>query len=397
MTERKVYMDHIVTTPLREEVLVAMMPFLQKEYGNAQSLHSFGEASREAIEEARARTAGLIGASAEEIIFTSSGAEANNLALKGAAEAQKSKGNHIISSPIEHFSVLYPLRGLEKRGYEVTYLPVDQYGLVDPAELKMSLRGETILVSIMTANNEIGTLEPVTELARVVKENSGAVFHTDAVAAAGQIAMNVAETPVDLLSLSAHQFYGPKGAGALFLRKGTRLLPQIEGGIQEGGRRAGTENVAAIVGMGRAAEIAAVELEARGKRLRALAGTLKELIENKVDHIHFTGHPARRLPGHLSFCVEFIEGEAMLILLDNYGIAAASGSTCTSKALKASHVLTSIGLPPEIIQGSLVLSLGEQNDDDDVAYFADVFSSVVEKLRQMSPLYTKYRQNKGES
>lgn len=392
MNTKKVYLDNIVTTPLRREVFEAMLPFLQEEYGNPQSLHSYGEVPRRAMEEAREKTAGLIGAEPDEIIFTSSGAEANNLALKGAAGATGSKGNHIIAGSIEHFSVLHPLRSLEKQGFEITYLPVDRNGLVDAAGLEKALRKNTILVSIMTANNEIGTIEPVKDLVKIVREKSDACFHTDAVAAVGHIPINVTDSGVDLLSLSAHQFYGPKGAAALFFRKGTRLLPLIEGGIQENGRRAGIDNVPGIVGLGKASELAVLELSERGQRLQDLRNRLREIINREVEHVVFTGHPERRLPGHLSICVEFIEGEAMLMLLSESGVAAASGSTCTSKALKASHVLVNLGIPPEIIQGSLVLSLGDDNSEEDVEYFGKAFPPIVKRLRDMSPLYRKFRQ-----
>lgn len=390
MEKRKVYFDHIATTPLRKEALEAMLPFLREKFGNPQSLNSYADEPRQAIEEARAKVAQLINANSEEIIFTSGGAEANNMAIKGVAKVLKSHGNHIITSAIEHFSVLHPLKGLEKEGFEVTYLPVDKSGLVDPGELKKALRKETILASIMLANNEVGIIEPIKDLARVVKENSLAYFHADAVVAIGQILVDVLDLGVDLLSLSAHQFYGPKGVGAIFVKQGTRIIPMIEGGIQEGGRRAGIENVAGIVGTGKAAELIGKEISNQAIHLESLREKLKAAVERSVDHIYFTGHPTKRLPGHLSLCVEFIEGEAMLMLLDSSGIAAASGSTCTSKALKASHVLLALGLPPEVIQGSLVLSLGRENDEEDVAYFAETFPPIVARLRQMSPLYTRY-------
>ncbi len=390
MENKKIYFDHITTTPIRKEVLDAMFPFLKEEFGNPQSLHSLADRPREAIEEARKKAAHFINASPTEIIFTSSGTEANNFALKGVAEARGAQGKHIITSAIEHFSVLHPLRKLEKQGFEVTYLPVDKYGLVDPVDLKKSLRKDTILVSIMLANNEIGTIEPIEDLVKIAKENSEAYFHTDAVAAAGRIPIDVQRLGVDFLSLSAHLFYGPKGVGALYIRSGARILPLIEGGIQEGGKRAGIENVAGIVGAGKAAELAQEEIEEQAIKLKKLTSKLKEDLSARIDHLYFTGHPENRLPGHLSLCVEFIEGEAMLMLLDSQGIAATSGSTCTSKALKASHVLQALGIPPEIIQGSVVFSLGRSSQEEEITYLTQVFPPIVKRLRELSPLYTKF-------
>jgi cysteine desulfurase len=313
------------------------------------------------------------------------------------AKARKGKGNHIVASSIEHFSVLYPLRSLEKEGFEVTYLPVDKYGIVHPDEVKKALRKETILVSVMHANNEVGTIEPIEEIAQVVKEHSDAYFHTDAVQSVGHIEVDVEKMGVDLLTLSAHQFYGPKGVGAIYIKKGTRILPLLEGGIQEEGKRAGIENVPGIVGLGKACEIAQKEMATWRKHLSSLQKKLKEGISERIERIYFTGHPEKRIPGHVSLCVEFIEGEAMLMLLNAKGIAAASGSTCTSRALKASHVLTAMGIPPEIIQGSLVLSLGRENTEEEIDYFLEVFPPIVERLRKMSPLYTKFIQERGGS
>lgn len=389
-----IYLDHMTTTPVRQEVFEEMLPFLTGEFGNPQSLHSLADAPREAIELARKRVADFIGAEADDIAFTSSGTESNNFVIFGVAEARKANGRHIIASAIEHFSVLNPLNKLEKQGYEVTYLPVDRHGFVDPDDLKKALRTDTILVSIMLANPEIGTVEPVEELVKVTKEHSDAYFHTDAVAAAGRIPIDVRKLGVDFLTLSAHLFYGPKGAGAVYIRRGARVLPFIIGGIQEGGRRAGIENVPGIVGMGKAAEFAGKELYAEAQRLDELAFKLKEKIAEKIDHIYFTGHPERRLPGHLSLCVEFIEGEAMLMLLDSHGILTTSGSTCTSKALKASHVLSAIGLPPEVIQGSLVFAFGRSNNEEQIDRVASSLKDIVERLRGFSPLYTKHLKEK---
>ena len=386
---RKVYLDNAATTPLLPEVLEAMLPYLKDAYGNPQSLHSWGDEAREAIEEARGRVADIIKAQPEEIIFTSSGTESNNFAIKGLAQAQQSKGKHIVVSAIEHFSVLHSSRTLQKQGFEVTEVPVDRHGVVDHDEVARNIRKDTILVSIMHANGEVGTIEPIAEIAKVVKE-TGALFHTDAVAAVGTIPVDVRELGVDALSLASNQFYGPKGAGALWLKKGTRIIPYLDGGVQEGGRRAGTEDVPAIVGMGKAAEMAKRDMESRMKHLSALRDMLIGKLPSRIEHVILTGHPTQRLPGNASFCIEFIEGESMLMLMNLQGVAAASGSACTSKALKASHVLTAMGIPHEIVHGSLLFSFGLGNTAEDVDYVLDVLPPIVDRLRQMSPLYAKY-------
>jgi len=386
---RKVYLDHAATTPLLPEVREAMMPFLGEVFGNPSCLHEWGDLPRAAIEEAREQVAGLVGGRLEEIIFTGSGSESNNLAVKGLALAQQSKGKHIVVSAIEHFSVLHSAQTLEKWGFEVSQVPVDRYGVVDPEDVRKALRKDTVLVSIMHANSEVGTIEPVREIARITREHN-VLFHTDAVAVAGTIPINVAELGVDALSLAGNQFYGPKGVGALWLRKGTRIMPLIDGGIQEGGRRAGTENVPAIVGLGKAAELAAASMSSRIEHLTGLRDRLLAELPAKIDHVVVTGHPGNRLPGHTSFCVEFIEGEAMLMLLNSQGIAVSSGSACTSRALKASHVLIAMGLSHEIAQGSLLLSFGSGNSMEDVDYVLEVLPPVISRLRQMSPLYAKF-------
>ena len=386
---RKVYLDNAATTPILPEVLEAMLPYFKDAYGNPQSLHNWGDEAREAIEDARGRVAALIGAQTEEIIFTSSGTESNNFAIKGLAMAQQTKGKHIVVSAIEHFSVLHSARTLEKWGFELTLIPVDRYGLVDPDEVARSLRKDTVLVSIMHANGEVGTIQPIKKIAELVKE-AGAIFHTDAVAAAGNIPLDVRELRVDALSLAGNQFYGPKGVGALWLKKGTRIIPFLDGGVQEGGRRSGTENVPAIVGLGKAAELAKAEMESRMNRLSALRDRLIAGLLSRIEHVILTGHPTQRLPGNASFCIEFIEGEAMLLLLSSKGVAASSGSACTSRALKASHVLTAMGIPPEIAQGSLLFSFGLENTEEDVDYVLEVLPPIVDRLRQMSPLYAKF-------
>jgi len=386
---RKVYLDNAATTPILPEVLEAMLPYLKDAYGNPQSLHHWGDDAREAIEGARTSVADLIGAKPEEIIFTSSGTESNNFAIKGLAMAQQSKGKHIVVSAIEHFSVLHSARTLEKWGFEVTQVPVNKDGLVDPGEVAQSLRDDTVLVSIMHANGEVGTIEPIKDIARLVKE-AGAIFHTDAVATAGTIPVDVMELGVHALSLAGNQFYGPKGTGALWIKKGVRIIPFLDGGVQEGGRRAGTENVPGIVGMGKAAESAKAEMKSRVDHLAGLRHRLIEGLLSRVDHLVLTGHPSQRLPGNASFCVEFIEGEAMLMLLNNQGIAVSSGSACTSRALKASHVLTAMGIPAELAQGSLLFSFGRGNTAEDVDHVLEVLPPIVDRLRDMSPLYAKF-------
>lgn len=392
---RKVYLDNTATTPLLPEVREVMIPFLDETFGNPSSLHDWGDAAREAVDNARAQVARLIGADAEEIIFTGSGTESNNFAIKGLALAQQNKGKHIIVSAIEHFSVLHSARTLEKWGFELTTVPVDKYGVVDPEDVRKSLRQDTILVSVMQANGEVGTIEPIGEIAKITRENN-VPFHTDAVATAGTIPLNVRELGVDALSLAGNQFYGPKGVGALWVRKGLRIMPLLDGGVQEGGRRAGTENVPAIVGLGKAAELAATNMAARTKHLTALRDRLLTELPAKIGHTMVTGHPQNRLPGHASFCVEFIEGEAMLLLLNSQGIAVSSGSACTSRALKASHVLIAMGISHELAQGSLLFGLGLDNTLEDIDYVLEVLSPVVNRLRQMSPLYAKFiKESKG--
>jgi len=372
-----------------------MLPYFRDAYGNVQSLHNWGDKAREAVDGARGKVADLIGGEAEEITFTASGTESNNFAVKGLAMAQQSKGKHIVVSAIEHFSVLHSAKTLEKWGFEVTEVPVDKHGIVDPDKVAQSLRKDTILVSIMHANSEVGTIEPIKEIAGVVKK-SGAIFHTDAVATAGTIPVDVKEMGVDALSLAGNQFYGPKGAGALWLKKGVRIIPFLDGGVQEGGKRAGTEDVPAIAGLGKAGELAKAEMGTRAKRSSALRDSLIAGLPKRIEHVTVTGHPTQRLPGHASFCIEFIEGEAMLMLLNSRGIAVSSGSACTSRALKASHVLIAMGIPHEIAQGSLLFSFGLDNTGKDVDYVLETMPPIVDRLRQMSPLYSKFlKEQKG--
>jgi cysteine desulfurase len=387
--EKKVYLDYGAAAPVLPEVMEAMLPYLREVYGNPQSLHDWGDAAREAIEQAREQVAALIAADSEEIIFTSSGSEANNLAIKGLAQAQAGKGKHIIVSAIEHFSVLNAARTMEKAGFELTMVPVDKNGLVDPDDVARNIRKDTVLVSIMHANGEVGTIQRVAEISKKVKE-AGAVFHTDAVATTGNIPVDVKGLAVDALSLAGNQFYGPKGSGALWVRKGLRLIPLMDGGVQEGGRRPGTEDVPAIVGLGKAAELAKRDMVSRMEKASRLRDRLIKGVLAKIDHAILTGHPEQRLPHHASFCIEFIEGESMLMLLNMQGIAVSSGSACTSRALKASHVLIAMGLSHEIAQGSLLFTLGLDNNDSDIDYVVEKLPPIVDRLRQMSPLYAKF-------
>jgi len=386
---RKVYLDNVAITALLPEVREAMLPFLGEVFGNPSSLHDWGDVARQAVDAARSQVAELIGANDEEVIFTGSGTESNNFAVKGLALAQQSKGKHVVVSAIEHFSVLHSARTLEKWGFEMTQVPVDKYGLVNPEDVKRSIRKDTILVSVMHANGEVGTIEPIKEIAKIAKENN-VVFHTDAIATAGTIPVDVKELGVDALSLAGNQFYGPKGVGALWVRRGVRIMPFLDGGVQEGGRRAGTENVPAIVGLGKAAELAKANMAARMKQLIPLRDRLLKELPAKIEHVMVTGHPQNRLPGHASFCVEFIEGESMLMFLNIEGIAVSSGSACTSRALKASHVLIAMGISHELAQGSLLCTFGLDNTNEDVDYVLKVLPPIVDRLRQMSPLYSKF-------
>jgi cysteine desulfurase len=392
---RKVYLDNVAAMPLLPEVREAMLPFLGDIFGNPQSLHSWGDGARDAVEEARGNVAELIGGSAEEIIFTSCGTESNNLALRGLARAKAEKGKHIVISSIEHFSVMNTARTLEKEGFEVTMVPVDGQGMVDPEEVGRSIMPDTVLVSIMLANGEVGTIQPISKIAEKLPKN-GPVFHTDAVAAAGNIPVNVKELGVGALSLAGNQFNGPRGGAALWVKRGVRILPLMDGGIQEGGRRPGTEDVPAIVWLGKAAELSKKDLPVKVQRFSRLRDQLIEGVLSEIEHSILTGHPVQRLPGYASFCLQFIEGEGILMLLDSKGIAAASGSACTSRALKASHVLLAMGISHELSQGSTLFTLGLDTTEDDINYVLEALPQVVDRLRQMSPLYSKFmKEQKG--
>lgn len=385
--KRFVYMDHAATTFTKSEVVEAMLPFLKEHFGNPSSLYSIGREGKEAIETAREQLAKAIGANPEEIYFTSGGTESDNWAIKGTAFARRQKGKHIITTPIEHHAVLYPCEYLETKGFDVTYLPVDRYGLVDPSEVEAAIRKDTIFISIMYANNEIGTIEPIPEIGEIAKER-GIPFHTDAVQVIGKIPLDMKQKDrnVDMLSLSSHKFYGPKGIGALYLREGTEIENYMHGGGQERKKRAGTENVAGIVGLGKAIELATANLEKHNERTkkmrdRLLAGILE------IPDCRLNGHPEKRLPDNLNFSFEYIEGESLLLMLDQRGICSSTGSACSSGSLEPSHVLRAIGLPPEIAQGSLRLTLGDENSEEDVDYVLEVLPETVGKLRAMSPFY----------
>jgi len=383
-----VYVDHVAAMPLHPKVYEAMVPYFKEFYGNPSSIHDSGEKAREAIEGARGKIANLIGCQDEEIYFTSCGTESNNLALKGIAWAQQSRGREIIISSIEHFSIMHAINALERAGFQIVRLPVDQYGLVDPAAVEKAITPQTILVSIMHANPEVGTIEPIAAIGQITKAKN-VLFHTDAVDAVGAIPVDVKQLNVDLLSLAASQFYGPKGAGALFVRKGVRLQPLLDGGIQERGLRAGTENVPAIVGMGVAADLAREELPQRMNHLQKLQKKLTAELPHKIPYLRFLGHPTRRLPGNVSVAVEFIEGEAMLLFMDMEGIQISSGSACISRSLKVSHVMLAMGVDAATAQGSLLFSFGMQNTEADVERILEALPPVVERLRHMSPVYRK--------
>lgn len=384
---RRVYFDHSATTPVHPEVAQEMYRFLREDnFGNPTSLHYFGRLARRAVEEAREKVAAAIGADPREIVFTSGGTESDNMAIHGVAFTNAGRGNHIITSAVEHHAVLNTVKALGKQGFTITILPVDQYGMVSVDDVANAITDKTILITIMHANNEVGTVMPIAEIGKLARER-GIIFHTDAVQSFGKIPVNVDELGVDLLSLSGHKIYGPKGIGALYIRKGTRWKQTLfHGGAQERLRRAGTENVPGIVGLGKAAELAAAGLEEEGKRLSALRDKLIKEVKSRFNHVRLTGHPVRRLPNLASFCFEFIEGESMLLSLDMKGVAASSGSACTSGSLEPSHVLLAMGIPPEVAHGSIRLSLGKDNTEEDVDYFLEVMVPIVERLRAMSPL-----------
>ena len=381
---KRIYLDYAATTPTHPEVVKAMLPYFTDAFGNPSSIHSLGQETKAAVEEARDKVAHLIGARSEEIVFTSGGTEADNFAVKGVAYANRQRGNHIITTSIEHHAVLEPCKFLEGQGFEVTYLPVDKYGLVNPEDVRKAITDKTILISVMHANNEIGTIEPIPEIAMMARGQE-IYFHTDAVQTTGHIPVNVDELVVDLLSISAHKIYGPKGVGALYIRRGTRIIPFMHGGEQERGRRASTENVPAIVGFGKAAEMAEGEMKDEMERLTSLRGELIRGLFERIEGIYLNGHPSLRLPNNVNMSVEFVEGESMAISLDLDGIAASTGSACASNAVEASHVLLALGLPPWLCHGSLRLSLGRETTREDVDRVLEVLPRIVSRLRAMSP------------
>jgi len=382
---RRIYLDYAATTPTHPEVVKAMLPYFTETFGNPSSIYSCGQQAKGAVEESRTKIANFIGARDEEIVFTSGGTEADNFAIKGMAFAKGTKGNHIITSPIEHHAVLEPCKFLEGRGFSITCLPVDEYGLVDPDDVKKAITDKTILISVMHANNEIGSIEPIAEIANIARE-AGIYFHTDAVQTAGHIPVNVDELGVDLLSISAHKLYGPKGVGALYIRKGTKLLPFMHGGEQERGRRASTENVPGIVGFGRAVELTRQEMNQEAERLTPLRDKLINGLLERIDHTRLNGHPQKRLPNNVNISVDFVEGESMCLGLDLAGICASTGSACASSTLEPSHILLATGLSPERAYGSLRFTLGKWTTEEEIDQVLEVLPPLVAKLRAMSPL-----------
>ena len=385
---KSVYMDHASAMPVKKQVIEAMLPYFDQHFGNPSTVYDMGRTIKQVIEEQRTKVAKLISAKSQEIIFTSSGAEANNLAIKGVALARQKKGKHIIISAIEHHSVLNSARFFERMDFEVTFLPVDEYGIVDPGRLSRAIRSDTILVSIMHANNEIGTIQPISELSAICRDK-GVLFHTDAVASVGNISVDVNALNVDLLSLSGVSIGAPKGIGVLYFRNNLRLMPLIHGGIQESGRRGGTENVPGIVGLGKASELTLSELTDKIDYLQELRNLLVAGIQERIESVKLTGHPDRRLPGHASFCIEAIEGEALIYMLNQEGICANTGSACASKALKTSPVLVAIGTPPDLAQGSIVFTMDSSNKIEEIEYVLEKLCLAVEKLRSLSPIWRR--------
>jgi len=382
---KRIYLDYAATTPTHPEVVEAMLPYFTESFGNTSSIYSYGQEAKDAIEEARAKIAGLIGADADEIVFTSGGTEADNSALIGIAMANKKKGNHIITSSIEHHAITETCKFLSDTGFSISSVPVGKYGLVDPGNIKKAVTGKTILISIMHANNEIGTIQPISEIGGIARE-AGVYFHTDAVQSTGHIPVKVNELNVDLLSISAHKLYGPKGIGTLYIRKGTKLSPLLYGGEQEQNRRAGTSNVPSIVGFGKAVEIAQREMDTEIERLTALRDQFIQKLLKNIDGTRLNGHPVKRLPNNINVSFDFIEGESLSLNLDLEGICAATGSACSSMVEEPSHVLTAIGLAPQQAHGSLRFTLGKWTTEEDIKHVMEVLPPIVARLRAMSPL-----------
>lgn len=382
----KIYFDNAATTPVRDEVFEAVLPYFKEYYGNASSVYHIAKESKKALEQARAQVAAAIGAQSDEIYFTAGGSESDNTALRGVADAYAAKGNHIITTKIEHHAILHTAEYLEKKGVEVTYLGVDEFGRISLEELEKAIRPETILISVMFANNEIGTIQPIAEIGKIAKKH-GVLFHTDAVQAVCHVPIDVEAMQIDLLSMSGHKLGAPKGIGALYIRKGVRVTPLIFGGAQEKKQRAGTENIPGIVGLGKAAELAAAEMEESTKKLITLRDKLIHGILDTIPYSRLNGHPTERLPGNCNISFSYIEGESMLLLLDALGIAASSGSACTSGSLDPSHVLMAIGLPHEVAHGSLRLTLDRQNTEEEVDFLLEKLPGIVQRLRDMSPVW----------
>jgi len=383
--KRRIYLDYAATTPVRPEVVEAMLPYYTDFWGNPSSIYACGQEARKGLEEARGKIAALIGAREEEIVFTSGGTEADNNAIEGVCFANANKENHIITTAIEHHAVLMTCRFMEKRGFSVTFLPVDKYGLVDPDTVKKAITPKTVLISIMHANNEIGTIQPIAEIGKIARE-AGIYFHIDAVQTVGHIPVKVNDLGVDLLALSAHKFYGPKGVGVLYIRKGTKLVPFVHGGELERGRRGSTENVAGAVGLGRAAELAGEELDSEMKRLTSLRNKLIDGVLTRVPGSYLNGHPSIRLPNNTNFSFDYVEGESILLNLDHDGICVSTGSACTSSSAEPSHVLLACGLPPLMAHSSIRMSMGKWTEEADIDTVFEVLPPIIEKLRSMSPL-----------
>jgi len=383
---QRIYLDYAATTPVHPEVVQAMVPYFTQYFGNPSSIHSCGQEARKGVEEARLKVADFIGARPEEVVFTSGGTESDNFALKGVAYANETKGNHIITNAAEHHAVLEPCHFLEKRGFKVTYLPVDQYGMVDPDSVRKAITSQTILVSVMHASNEVGTVQPIAEIGQITRE-AGVYLHTDAVQTVGHLPINVGELQVDLLSISGHKLYGPKGIGVLYIRKGTKITPFLQGGGQEEGRRGSTYNVPGIVGLGKAIEIARLDMGGEEIRLSDFRDRLIQGLLTKIEYTRLNGHPKKRLPNNVNVSLAFVEGEATLLSLDLEGICASTGSACTSESLEASHVLTAMKVPAEEARCSLRFSLGKWTTESDIEKVLDILPKIITKLRSMSPLY----------
>lgn len=386
MEKEKIFFDNASTTKIDDRIFEYMEPYFKSKYGNPSSLHDFGEPAKKAMDKAREQVSGLISANEEEIYFTSCGTESNNFALWGLTRAYKDKGKHIISSSVEHLSIINPLKEFEKEGWKVSLVPVDEYGFVNPEDIKKEIRKDTVLISIIHANNEVGTIQRIKEISNIAKENN-ILLHSDGAAAAGIMPVDVSELEVDAYSFTSQQMYGPKGAAALYVKKGVRIKPLLLGGIQEGGRRAGTENVPAIAGFGRACEIAGDEMDKNIKYISKLRDSLIKGINDRIKNVKLNGHPTERTPGNVHMSFEFIEGESILLMLNLQGIAAASGSSCASQALKSSHVLLAMGLSPTMAQGSILFSLGKYNTQKEVDRVLEVLPHIIDRLRKMSPLY----------